>query len=96
MTCIVSQLLPPPKAVIVSYPLEAPQEVVEKAKSDIQKAGGIITNQYDIIRGFAAIASSQMLENIKANNKIWEAAIEDVQNVSILPQETDSGHGTSD
>jgi hypothetical protein len=40
----------PQKAVIVSYPDETPDSVVEQAKDAIKAAGGFITHEYKLIK----------------------------------------------
>jgi Mrp family chromosome partitioning ATPase len=40
----------PQKAVIVSYPDETPDSVVDQAKSAIKAAGGMITHEYKLIK----------------------------------------------
>ncbi len=40
----------PQKAVIVSYPDDTPDSVIEQAKGAIKAAGGIITHEYKLIK----------------------------------------------
>jgi hypothetical protein len=40
----------PQKAVIVSYPDNTPDTVLDKAKDAIKAAGGMITHEYKIIK----------------------------------------------
>ena len=40
----------PQKAVIVSYPEDTPDSVVEKAMDAIKEAGGSITHEYKLIK----------------------------------------------
>lgn len=40
----------PQKAVIVSYPDDTPDSVVEQAKGAIKAAGGYITHEYKLIK----------------------------------------------
>ncbi len=40
----------PQKAVIVSYPDNTPDSIVDQAKDAIIKAGGIITHEYKLIK----------------------------------------------
>jgi len=45
----------PQKAVIVSYPDETPDSVVDQAKNAIKAAGGMITHEYKLIKWVSAI-----------------------------------------
>lgn len=40
----------PQKQVIVSYPDNTPDSVLDKAKNAIKEAGGVITHEYKIIK----------------------------------------------
>lgn len=40
----------PQKAVIVSYPDETPDNIVDQAKEAIKAAGGMITHEYKLIK----------------------------------------------
>jgi hypothetical protein len=40
----------PQKAVIVSYPNETPDHILDQAKDAIKAAGGIITHEYKLIK----------------------------------------------
>jgi Mrp family chromosome partitioning ATPase len=40
----------PQKAVVVTYPEDTPDSVMDQAKDTIRKAGGIITHDYKIIK----------------------------------------------
>jgi Mrp family chromosome partitioning ATPase len=40
----------PQKAVIVTYPENTPDSVLDQAKDAIRKAGGMITHDYKLIR----------------------------------------------
>ncbi len=40
----------PQKAVIVTYPNDAPDSVLNQAKKEIEKAGGMITHEFKLIR----------------------------------------------
>jgi len=40
----------PQKAVIVSYPDDTPDSIVDQAKDAIKAAGGIITHEYKLIK----------------------------------------------
>lgn len=40
----------PQKAVLVSYPNDTPDWVMDQAKDTIRKAGGMITHEYQLIK----------------------------------------------
>lgn len=42
--------LAPQKAVIVTYPEDTPDSVLDQAKDAIRKAGGMITHEYKLIK----------------------------------------------
>lgn len=42
--------VPPQKAVIVSYPDDTPNHVVQQAMDAIKAAGGMITHEYQVIK----------------------------------------------
>lgn len=44
---------PAQKSVIISYPDNTPNSVLEQAKAAIKEAGGIITHEYQIIKWVA-------------------------------------------
>ncbi|EON69662.1 hypothetical protein W97_08914 [Coniosporium apollinis CBS 100218] len=66
----------PQQSVIVSYPNETPDSVVEQAKKAIVEAGGIITHEYNIIKGFAAKAPAKVLESIRTWGAEYNALVE--------------------
>ncbi|KAI2617268.1 hypothetical protein GGS26DRAFT_596438 [Hypomontagnella submonticulosa] len=71
------------KSVIVSFPSETTDDVVNRAKEDIRKAGGIITHEYQLIKGFAAKAPQKILETVSAWSAEFNAVIEEDQVVEI-------------
>ncbi|GAB7352937.1 hypothetical protein MBLNU459_g3518t1 [Dothideomycetes sp. NU459] len=80
----------PQKAVIISYPKDTPDSVVDKAKAAIKEAltqnahaiqGGVITHEYNIIKAFAATAPSKVLESVKAWGTEYNALVEEDQMV---------------
>ncbi|PNS13892.1 hypothetical protein CAC42_1383 [Sphaceloma murrayae] len=63
----------PMKSVMISYPKDTADSVIEQAKKDIENAGGKITHVYTIFKGFAAQAPAQVLEvNIASNGATIE------------------------
>ena len=55
---VASAIAQPQKQVIVSYPDNTPDSVIEAAMSEIKAAGGFITHEYKI---FKCVAASSML-----------------------------------
>ncbi|KAF4554007.1 Hypothetical protein D9617_5g068820 [Elsinoe fawcettii] len=76
LLAVMAQAAAPMRSVLISYPSETDDSVVQKAKEEIEAAGGKITHEYTIFKGFAAEAPAQVLEvSIAANG----ATIEDDQ-----------------
>ncbi|KAH8593650.1 hypothetical protein B0O99DRAFT_626738 [Bisporella sp. PMI_857] len=73
----------PQKSVIVSYPNETPDSIIEQAKNAIKEAGGMITHEYKIIKGFAAKAPPKILESVQVWGNDYHALIEEDAMVSI-------------
>jgi len=84
LTVVISAALPQ-KAVIVSYPDETPNHVVDKAMGAIVAAGGKITHEYKLIKGFAAKAPAGILDTIQIWGNDFHAVIEEDQIVTALP-----------
>ncbi|GAM86127.1 hypothetical protein ANO11243_041380 [Dothideomycetidae sp. 11243] len=74
----------PMKSVLVSYPKEALDSVVDTAMQAITDAGGEITHVYDIFKGFAAIAPAQILEAQVMN--VGGATIEEDKEYTVQSQ----------
>ncbi|KAI1341814.1 hypothetical protein F5Y15DRAFT_348290 [Xylariaceae sp. FL0016] len=72
------------KAVIVSFPSETPDDVVSRAMDDIRKAGGMITHEYQLIKGFAAKAPQKIIESVTAWSAEFNAVVEEDQVVEII------------
>ncbi|KAG4411481.1 hypothetical protein IFR04_015386 [Cadophora malorum] len=73
----------PQKAVIISYPDNTPTSVIDDAMAAIKAAGGIITHEYRLIKGFAAKAPAKALEAVQIAGNDWHAVIEEDQMVSV-------------
>ncbi|KAK5936980.1 hypothetical protein PMZ80_010729 [Knufia obscura] len=57
----------PQKAIVVSFEdPDTPQSVVDEAMKAIKDAGGVITHEYNLFKGFAAKASETAIEAIHA------------------------------
>ncbi|PMD26515.1 hypothetical protein NA56DRAFT_667788 [Hyaloscypha hepaticicola] len=76
--------LQPQKSVIVSYPNDTPDSIVDQAKDAIIAAGGVITHEYKLIKGFAAKASAKVLDTVQIMGNDYHAVIEEDQMVSIV------------
>lgn len=50
------------RPVIVTYPESTPDKIIEEAMEAVRQAGGKITHEYNLIRGFAAHVSDEMLD----------------------------------
>ncbi|KAM3084258.1 hypothetical protein ACMFMF_001615 [Clarireedia jacksonii] len=72
----------PQKAVIVSYPDDTPNSVIDKAMDAIRAAGGVITHEYKLIKGFAAKAPVKVLDTVQAWGNEYHAFIEEDQIVT--------------
>ncbi|PGH06340.1 hypothetical protein AJ80_08174 [Polytolypa hystricis UAMH7299] len=73
------------KDVIVTYPADTPDTVLDQAKSAIKDAGGIITHEYNLIKGFAAKASAQALQTVSALGSAYNPYIEENVVISVGP-----------
>ncbi|KAL8409461.1 hypothetical protein RB594_007773 [Gaeumannomyces avenae] len=71
------------KQVIVSYPNETPNSVIDQAKDAIRAGGGIITHDFELIKGFAATVAESVLNSVKSMNNEYHATIEEDQVISI-------------
>jgi hypothetical protein len=69
------------KSVLVTYPPETPDSVVTQAKQAIVDAGGIITHEYTLIKGFAAKVGEKVLGSVSAWGKDYQVLVEEDQEV---------------
>ncbi|CZR53970.1 related to serine proteinase inhibitor IA-2 [Phialocephala subalpina] len=74
----------PQKSIIVSYDDNVPDSVLTQAMDAIKAAGGMITHEYKLIKGFAAKAPAKVLENIQTMGNDFHAVIEEDQMVTIV------------
>ncbi|KAF2792153.1 hypothetical protein K505DRAFT_308170 [Melanomma pulvis-pyrius CBS 109.77] len=81
----------PHKSVIISYPNDTPQSVVDDAMESIEKAGGKITHKYNIIKGFACEAPVSSLETVSVMNTEFAASIE--EDGVVTTQNNEGGMG---
>ncbi|KAK5045039.1 hypothetical protein LTR84_010187 [Exophiala bonariae] len=71
------------KTVIVSYPNDTPSSVVDKAMKEVVNAGGIITHEYSLIKGFAAKVSDSMIDTINTLTENYTPLVESDSIVTI-------------
>ncbi|OAL55337.1 hypothetical protein IQ07DRAFT_163406 [Pyrenochaeta sp. DS3sAY3a] len=67
----------PQRSVIISWPNETPDHIVEEAKEAIRQAKGVITHEYNIIKGFAANAPASALEFVTTLSDVYKCEIEE-------------------
>ncbi|KAK3684244.1 hypothetical protein B0T22DRAFT_484022 [Podospora appendiculata] len=72
------------KSVIITYPGETPDWVLAQAKKAIVEGGGVITHEYQLIKGFAAKLGEKVLDSVSAMGKEYNALIEEDLTVSSL------------
>jgi len=73
----------PQKAIIVTYPEHTPNSVVQDAMNAIIEAGGVITHEYNLFKGFAAKASAKALETVTTMGAEFNPVVEEDSIVSI-------------
>ncbi|KAL2174336.1 uncharacterized protein P884DRAFT_302682 [Thermothelomyces heterothallicus CBS 202.75] len=69
------------KSVLVTYPPETPDSVVEQAKKAVVEAGGVITHEYTLIKGFAAKVGEKVIDSVSALGKQYQVLVEEDQEV---------------
>ncbi|KAK0741762.1 hypothetical protein B0T21DRAFT_283691 [Apiosordaria backusii] len=72
------------KSVLISYPPETPDSIVDDAKKAIKDAGGIITHEYTLIKGFAAEVGGKVLETVSAWGEQYKVSVEENQEVHTM------------
>ncbi|KAL3477999.1 hypothetical protein BJX99DRAFT_225280 [Aspergillus californicus] len=71
-------------SILVTYPKDTPDSVIESAKKSITEAGGTITHEYSlVIKGFAANAPQEAIQQISTESAMYQPTIEQDQPVSI-------------
>ena len=66
----------PMHSVIISFPAEAPDHLLQNAKDAVIAAKGKITHEYNIIKGFAAQLPKSAMETIQTMSTEYPALIE--------------------
>ncbi|RMZ91207.1 hypothetical protein DV736_g1568, partial [Chaetothyriales sp. CBS 134916] len=54
------------QSVMVTYPQDTPQSIIDKAMDAVKSTGGVVTHEFKLIKGFAAQASDSALDAVKA------------------------------
>ncbi|KAI9811023.1 MAG: hypothetical protein M1832_001077 [Thelocarpon impressellum] len=76
---------PPQKAILVSFPKNTSPTVLAQVKQAVISAGGAITQEYEIIMGFAATVPEEAVESITALGKQSSGSVEADGTVNIYP-----------
>ncbi|MCJ1299836.1 hypothetical protein MMC08_002630 [Hypocenomyce scalaris] len=71
------------KQVVVSYPKNTPDSIVAQAKDAITAAGGVITHEFELFKGFAAKASVKALETVNTLSAEYNPTIEEDEIINI-------------
>ncbi|KAK6435640.1 hypothetical protein LTR95_008172 [Oleoguttula sp. CCFEE 5521] len=71
----------PQRPIVVSYPAGTPDYVIQEAIDAIKNAGGLITHEYKLIKGFAAKVSKEAVAAVQSLKN--GAIIEEDQEMSI-------------
>ncbi|KAL8869873.1 MAG: hypothetical protein Q9174_003941 [Haloplaca sp. 1 TL-2023] len=74
------------RQVLVTYPDSTPPSIVEKAKEAVVAAGGKITEEFSLIKSFAATVSTDIVESINALSESHKPIVEDDGTVTIQQQ----------
>ncbi|KAK4228403.1 hypothetical protein QBC38DRAFT_475189 [Podospora fimiseda] len=72
------------KSVLISYPADTPDSIVTQAKKAIVEAGGIITHEYTLIKGFAAKVGEKVLDSVSAWGEDYKVTIEEDEEVHTM------------
>ncbi|KAJ2904953.1 Protease propeptide/inhibitor [Zalerion maritima] len=71
------------KSVIVTYDMSTPDSIVNAAMDSIKSAGGIVTHEYKLIKGFSAKAPEKILHSVQTWGNRYNALIEEDEVVSV-------------
>ncbi|KAL8946297.1 MAG: hypothetical protein Q9222_007287 [Ikaeria aurantiellina] len=80
-------LVPTQRQVLVTYPDDTPVSILEEAKAAVIAAGGKITQEYSLIKSFAATVSAEVIEGISTLSQSHKPKVEDDSMVVIQQQE---------
>ncbi|RMZ75115.1 hypothetical protein DV737_g5448, partial [Chaetothyriales sp. CBS 132003] len=79
------------QSVMVTYPQDTPQSIIDKAMEAVKSTGGVITHEFKLIKGFAAQASDSALEAVKALGDKYIPVIEGDSVVSVDEDDVAAG-----
>ncbi|CCC07299.1 unnamed protein product [Sordaria macrospora k-hell] len=65
------------KSVIITYKENTPDSVIRDAKKAIVDAGGVITHEYTLMKGFSAKVGEKTLESVSAFSENYATIEED-------------------
>ncbi|OJK03298.1 hypothetical protein ASPACDRAFT_76359 [Aspergillus aculeatus ATCC 16872] len=71
------------KSVLVSFPAGTPDSVLQQAKDSVLNAGGQITHEFTLIKGFSADCPEEAIQQISTQSAAYKPTIEQDQMVSI-------------
>ncbi|KAL8645919.1 MAG: hypothetical protein Q9210_006441 [Variospora velana] len=78
---------PAQRQVLVTYPEDTPQSILQEAKEAVLAAGGKINEEFTLIKGFAATVSNEILDSVTTLSKSHRPIVEDDGMVTIQKQE---------
>jgi len=67
----------PQRQMLFTYPKDTPISVMDEAKDTIRNGGGMVTHEFDLIKGFIATTTTKALEQIKTLSSQWIPNVED-------------------
>ncbi|RAL10760.1 uncharacterized protein BO97DRAFT_406754 [Aspergillus homomorphus CBS 101889] len=70
-------------SILVTFPAGTPDSVLKQAKDCVLDAGGRITHEFTLIRGFSADAPEAAIQQISTQSAAYNPHIEQDQIVSI-------------
>ncbi|KAI4265476.1 MAG: hypothetical protein L6R38_009395 [Xanthoria sp. 2 TBL-2021] len=74
------------RQVLVTYPNDTPPSIIDQAKKAILATGGKITEEYSLIKSFAATVSSDVVDTLNALSSSHTPVVEDDQTITIQQQ----------
>ncbi|KAL8664903.1 MAG: hypothetical protein Q9168_007809 [Polycauliona sp. 1 TL-2023] len=74
------------RQVMVTYPNDTPPSVIEQAKSAVLATGGKITEEYTLIKSFAATISADVVDTLNALSSSHKPVVEDDQTITTKQQ----------
>ncbi|QDS76832.1 hypothetical protein FKW77_003020 [Venturia effusa] len=71
------------KSVIISFPNSTPDNIVAQAKDAVIAAGGVITHEYNLFKGFACTASAKVFDTVHELTSAYQPTIEEDQIITV-------------